>query len=263
MQAPVWNGRLDYEDTGGGGVPLVLIHAFPLHRGMWEPQAPLGAKARLITYDVRGFGRSPAGDGLIPFEQHVDDLLALLDHLKLQKAVLCGLSMGGYIALRTAERAPGRVRALILADTKTEADGNEARLKRAAGALAIQRDGLEKFAEGFVQGALAPDAAARNPRAVERVRELIRFNEPAGVRAGLLAMAGRTDTTAALPKLTMPALVLVGEHDGLTPPAAARAMASAMPNASFEALAGAGHLASLENPEAFNRAVAQFLGRLK
>lgn len=263
MKAPVFNLELDYEETGAAdATPVLLVHAFPLHRGMWKPQATLASLARLISYDVRGFGKTPAGNGQIPFELHVDDLLGLLDHLRLRQAVLCGLSMGGYIALRAAERAPERVRALVLADTKSEADGNEARLKRAASVLAIQRDGLAAFAEGFLKTALAPETLSRKPEVVAQVRRMIADNEPPGVCAALLAMAGRTDTTASLPMLPMPALVLAGEHDALTPAAQGRTMAAALPNARFETIPGAGHLSSLEHPAAFNAAVAAFLMRL-
>ncbi|MBI4424289.1 MAG: alpha/beta fold hydrolase [Elusimicrobia bacterium] len=259
MKAPAWGTELGYEDRGGSGVPLVLIHAFPLDRRMWEPQAPLAARARLIAYDVRGFGESPGGDGQYPFELLVDDLLGLLDHLKLPSAILCGLSMGGYLALRAAERAPERVRGLILADTKSEADGDEAKLKRAAALLAIKRGGLAPFADGFLKGALSPKTLAERPQVAERVRGLILDNAPSGVCAALLAMAARTDTTAALARLSLPALVLVGEHDALTPPDAARALSAALKGSRLELLPAAGHLSNLENPAAFNAAVSRFL----
>lgn len=263
MKAPVEDIELEYDDGNANDrVPVVLIHAFPLHRGMWEPQAPLEAHARLIRFDLRGFGQSPAGDGLIPFELHVDDLLGLMDHLKLPSAVLCGVSMGGYVALRAAERAPERVRGLILCDTKSQADDDAARLKRAATVRLIKREGLEAFAETFVKGVLAPQTLAAKPEVAARVRELIGDNTARGACAALIAMAGRTDTTAALARLDVPALVLVGEKDALTPLSAAKALAAGLPKASLAVLPAAGHLSSLENPEAFNREASSFLKRL-
>ena len=263
MKAPAWKTELDYDDTGTDATPVVLLHAFPLHRGMWEPQTPLARGARLIRYDLRGLGRTPLGGPEVPFELHVEDLFALLDHLKLRSAVLCGLSLGGYIALRAVERSPERVRALILCDTKSEADDDEAKLKRANGVLAIKRDGLDRYAEGFLPMALAPGAAAKKPALADRVRELIAANSPDGVCAALLAIAGRTDTTASLAKVRVPTLVVVGEEDGLTPPSAARALAGAIAGAKLALIPEAGHLSNLENPYAFNRAVGAFLEAVK
>ncbi|MBI4348691.1 MAG: alpha/beta fold hydrolase [Elusimicrobia bacterium] len=118
MRIPVHHAELEYEDTGAqDGPALVFVHAFPLNLKMWAPQAGLKAHARLASYDARGFGKSRVADAQIPFELYVDDLLAVLDRVNAPQAVLCGLSMGGYVALRAAERAPSRVAGLILADT--------------------------------------------------------------------------------------------------------------------------------------------------
>ncbi len=262
MRFPVWNAELEYDDTGAQeGPAIIFIHAFPLNRKMWAPQGVLKAHARLVTYDMRGFGKSKAADGQIPFELYVDDLLALIERVNADDVVLCGLSMGGYVALRAAERAADRISALILADTKSEADGDEAKVKRASGVLSIKKQGLAPFADGFLKSVLAPRSLQKTSL-VSSVREMILETEPSGACAALLAMAGRTDTTSALKKLGMPSLVMVGAHDGVTPPAAAQALAKGLPKSQLAVIPEAGHLSSLENPEAFNSLVVEFLGGL-
>lgn len=262
MRLPVWKAELEYEDSGPQeGPAVVFVHAFPLNRKMWAPQAGLKAHARLVTYDARGFGKSGVSDPQIPFELYVEDLLALINRVDADELVLCGLSMGGYVVLRAADLAAERISGLILADTKSEADGDEARLKRAATVLAIKRNGLAAFADGFLKSVLAPRSQQR-PDLVMTLRGMVLDSEPSGACAALLAMAGRTDTTAALRKLGMPSLVLVGAHDGLTPPAAAQALAKGLPKSQFAVIPEAGHISNLENPDAFNALVAEFLAGL-
>lgn len=253
-----------YIDRGDPkGLPVVLIHGFPFSHEMWEPQvAALKARYRVIAYDVRGHGKSSVGDGLYTLEYFVDDLLGLLDRLKVGKAVLCGLSMGGYIALRALERAPERVRALILCDTRSEADGNQGKVLRAGAMKAVAENGVPAFAEGFATPLFAPATLAAARPCVEKVKALIRANSPLGIRGTLLALAARTDATAFLPSIKVPTLILVGEKDVLTPPALSEAMHKAIPGSRLRALPEAGHLSNLENPAAFNAALLEFLGGL-
>ncbi len=244
--------------------PVVFLHAFPLASAMWRPQLEaVGGKYRALAYDTRGFGKSDPGDGVYLLEAFVDDLIAFLDGEKIEKAVLCGLSMGGYVALRAAERNPERVAALVLADTRSDADGNEAKLKRAKGADAIARLGLDAYAGTFLKSVLAPRTLAENPALVESLRKIIVANPPLGVRAALIAMAGRTDTTASLAAIRVPTLILVGEEDLPTPPALARGLHEAIAGSRLEIIPGAGHFSNLENPEAFNRALLAFLDSLR
>ena len=219
------NGISFSDEGAAGGLPIVLIHGFPFDRRMWDPQIrTLSKVCRVISYDVRGHGASETGDGQYTLELFVDDLIHLLDHLKLKQAILCGLSMGGYIALRAAERNPERVRALVLCDTKSEADGDEAKLKRAASMAAVKKNGSAAFAEDFVKAVLTEETLRMKTELVSFVKSLIAGNPPLGIAGTLLALAARTDTTAALPKMFFPVLILVGERDKLTPPAASEAM---------------------------------------
>ena len=252
---------ISFEDSGPRwGVPVVFIHGFPFDRAMWEPQVrEVSKNRRVLAYDVRGHGRSAAGDGQYSMELFVDDLVMLLDHLKVERAVLCGLSMGGYIALRAAERQPERLSGLVLCDTKSGPDTDEARIKRAATIFAVKKYGVPKFANEFIKAVLTEKTLKTKPAVVGSLLNSILGNSPLGISGALLAMAARTDTTAALAKLTAPALILVGEQDKITPPSASEAMLKALPKAAMHVIPGAAHISNLENPAVFNEKLLAFL----
>jgi pimeloyl-ACP methyl ester carboxylesterase len=258
------NGVELHLGTGGpaDGPAVVLLHGFPLDHRMWKPQFPvLEPKWRVVAPDFRGQGRSEVGDGQFTIEHLVDDLVGILDELKIRRAVLVGLSMGGYVALRAVEREPGRVRALVLADTKAPADGNEAKVKRAAGMKKAKSEGSAAFADGFLKAALSPATLRDRPELVESARKMMEGCTPLGIAGTLLALAARGDMTESLAKVRVPAMVVCGEHDAITPPDDSRAMAAAL-KCRFESIPGAGHLSSMENPEAFNRLLVAFLDGL-
>lgn len=262
MLAPINGINLNYGDAGNkDALPIVLVHGFPFSSEMWKVQMQMlqEKNLRVITYDLRGHGRSGAGDGQYTIELFVDDLIALLDHLKIAKTLLCGFSMGGYVALRAIERNPERFAALVLCDTMSAADSNEARLRRAASIKAIKEKGIGPFAEGFLKAVFTPQSFGTRAGTVDEIRKIILSNPVAGICGALLAMAGRTDTTEALAKIQVPTLVVVGEHDSVTPVAAAQAMNSKIPNSKLQVIAGAGHMSNLENPAAFNDGIAGFL----
>lgn len=244
--------------------PIVVIHGFPLNHEMWTPQFEfLKQDFRVVAYDVRGHGESDVGDGQYTMELFAEDLLGLLDSLKIEKAVLCGLSMGGYIALRAVEKSMERVEGLVLCDTKAEADSNEAKLKRAATIRSIKVQGIKPFIESQIQALLAPQTVTHNPATVERVRGMIHHNSPLGICGALLAMAGRTDTLTVLPKLKIPTLILVGEDDILTPPEVSKSMHAKIPHSTMHIIQRAGHLSNLENTEDFNSHIRDFLSGLR
>lgn len=255
---------LNYQERGlPQGMPVVFIHGFPFSHAMWEPQMmALPHDIRAISYDVRGHGSSDVGDGQYTIELFVDDLVALLDELGIRQAVLCGLSMGGYIALRAVERNPDRIRALILCDTRSEADSNEAKIKRANQMKSVKQTGSAAFAEGFVKAVFAPETFKTHPTAVETVRKIIEATPPLSIAATLLALAARTDTTPALSGIEIPTLILVGEKDTLTPPSASEAMHKQIKNSVLHSIPNAAHMSNLENPAAFNKHLLEFLKRL-
>jgi 3-oxoadipate enol-lactonase len=263
MKASVNGAELYYEDTGNpAGVPVVLIHGFPFSHEMWRPQVELlQDRFRVITYDVRGHGRSEVGDGQYTIELFVDDLISLLDHLKVEKAVLCGLSMGGYIALRAVERNPERCRALILCDTSSEADNNEAKLRRAASIKTVKRDGVKAYAETFVKAVFASESLTKKPEIVAMIRAIIESNSALAICGTLLALAGRTETTSSLPKFEVPTLILVGELDKLTPHSLSMKMRDNLRYAELHIISGAAHMSNLENPEEFTSHLLSFLNK--
>jgi 3-oxoadipate enol-lactonase len=242
---------------------VVFIHGFPFSQTMWTPQVQvLLGEYHLFTYDNRGHGKSDVGDGRYMLEFFVDDLIGLLDAWKIEKAVLCGLSMGGYIALRAVERNPERVKGLVLADTRSEADSNEAKLKRAANIRTVKEKGVSVFAEGFLKAVFAPHSLATKPQIVDNIRQVINANSPEGICGTLLALASRTDTTASLSKIQVPTLILVGDQDPVTPPAASESMHQLITGSELHVLSIAAHLSNLENPEEFNTHLIDFLKRI-
>lgn len=265
MNAIINGLEIHYEDLGSlTSPPIVLIHGFPFSHEMWRPQIELlKSKYRVIAYDVRGHGKSDVGDGQYLIEFFVDDLIALLDHLKIEKTILCGLSMGGYTALRAVERNPERFSVPILCDTASEADTNEAKLRRGATITAVKRNGVKAFAETFVKAVFAPESLETRGDTVRLIREIIESTSPVGICGTLLALAARTETTSALPNMKLPTLILVGELDKLTPPAISQMMHSKLPNSELNIISRAAHLCNLENPTDFNRHLLTFLNQLE
>jgi 3-oxoadipate enol-lactonase len=257
--------RIEYGVDGPRtGLPVVFIHGFPFSKEMWKPQIEaLKKDYYVITYDVRGHGASGIGDGQYSVEYFVDELIGLLDHLKISKAVVVGLSMGGYIALRAVERSPERFRGLVLCDTRSEADGNDGKIKRANQAATMKIDGMKKFAEPFLKAVFYEKTFETNPATVDLIRIIIEHSSPLAAAGTLLALAARTDTTASLYKVTLPTLILVGQHHTLTPPSASHAMKEKIPGAELHVLPKAAHMSNLEQPEEFNLHLSNFLKKIK
>ncbi len=260
--------RVHYAEAGtwvpGGGDPLVLLHAFPLHSAMWAPQlACLSSRRRVIAPDLKGFGASHAPAELARYTMfdYVEELTALLDALGIERIVLGGLSMGGYVAFAFLRSYANRVAGLVLADTRAAADTAEVFERRTDQQDQVAREGTTAVIEGLLAGLLCDNTRAHRPELVEQVRRLM-ANPAAGYVGALEAMKHRPDATAELADIDVPTLVVVGEHDALSPPAVAREMASAIPDAQLSVLANAGHLSNLEAPDEFNAAVADFLERL-
>ncbi|HVN48772.1 MAG TPA: alpha/beta fold hydrolase, partial [Bacteroidota bacterium] len=214
---------------------------------------------RAVTFDIRGHGASDVGDGQYSIEFFVDDLVALLDHLHIQQTILCGLSMGGYIALRMYERFPARINGLILSNTKSAADSDETKIKRAATIRAMKQNGVHAFAENFLQSVFWKETFHSNPAAVASIRELIVTNSPLGICGTQLALAARTDTTHVLPTIHIPTMVITGEYDVLAPPAEAQAMSKNISGSELHIVPRAAHLSNIENSDEFNRLMKIFL----
>lgn len=243
---------------------LLLIHAFPANARLWEPQFALADEGwHVVAPHLRGFGDLDEGT---PPDTRIDDYAAdiegLLRDLDVRQAVVGGLSMGGYTAFALYRRAPSLVRALILADTRAEADPPEARQNRLRLIEAARTGGVAAVADEMVPRLLGATTHARRPEVVARVRELIAESHPDAPIAALHAMMTRREATSLLGSVSVPTLVVVGDEDVLTPPALSEAMARGIPGAELVVVPGAGHYPNLEDPAAFNAAVAAFLGRL-
>jgi 3-oxoadipate enol-lactonase len=251
--------QLAYEERGSGST-LVFVHGFPLDRRMWIGQlAGLAKIRRCVGVDLRGHGLSTIDDDDAPelsMDLFADDLAATLDEIGADKADICGLSMGGYVAFAFWRRHRARVNSLILCDTKSEADSDEAKAGREKTAQLVREQGMEALWEGLGAKLLASNP---KPDDVERLSELF-LAQPRGViAADALAMRDRPDSTPDLAGIDVPVLVLHGEEDQLMPIDGARAMAQKIPGASFASIPGGGHMAPMENAEAANDAIGKFL----
>jgi 3-oxoadipate enol-lactonase len=254
--------EIGFEDVGAG-IPLVLLHAFPLDRTMWSPQ--LGAlvdQARCIAPDLRGFGETTAS---APFsmDRYADDVAGLLDALHISSAVIAGLSMGGYVAFGMWRRHRHRIRGLVLADTRATPDTVEARaLRESLIELALTK-GSDAVAGAQIAGLVGKSTRAKRPDIYDSVHRLIAQASPVGIVGALQAMMARPDSTPLLSGIDVPTLIIVGAEDGLTPAKESRAMHSAIAGSRLEVLAHAGHLSSVERPAAFNTVLSEFLAGLR
>ncbi len=256
--------QLGYEDSGDG-LPLLMLHGFPHDRTLWTQQRrSLSARVRCIAPDLRGFGHSST-HGPYSMDQYADDVITLLNWLEIDAAVVCGLSMGGYVAMALWRRYPDRIRALILCDTKATADTEETRLKRDELIVVARREGARVIAERQLTGMVGQSTRERRPDVISFIREMMARQTVAGIVGALRALRDREDSRETLRTVTVPTLVLVGEEDALTPVSDARAMAALLPAAArvrMEIIAGAGHASCVERPAATTHAVADFLTTL-
>jgi 3-oxoadipate enol-lactonase len=247
--------------TSGSGLPLLLLHGFPLDHRMWRRQAALADHVRLIVPDQRGFGGS-GGPGPADIAQLADDAVALLDALHVTRpAAVCGLSMGGYVAQHVAVRHPDRVAALVLVDTRLDADTPEARAARADLAAKVGRIGQRIVAEAMIPRLLSASTGSDPDRvAVEQeLREMIQAQPIPTIQAALAALGSRPDMTEAMRHVAVPTLLVVGAEDAITPPACLEEAERIMPQARLLVVPRAGHMVPMESAAVFNRAVLEFL----
>lgn len=249
-----------YETGNSKNPAIIFVHGFPYDHFMWDKvTANLSKEFYCITYDIRGMGTSGNQDLQFTMEDLVDDLYYVIDKLKLNKPFLCGLSMGGYISLRAVEKEEFKFRGLILCDTKSAADNDEAKLKRAAGIKKINESGIQKFASEFVENCFAMESIERLGEDYIALLGRSMNTNPEGAKACLLAMAARTDTTSYLSKLKLPALILCGENDNLTPPAVMKEMHEQISNSEFYIVPDAAHMSPVENSDFVCEKLRSFL----
>lgn len=243
--------------------PIVFLHGFPYDHTMWKAQIDeLSEKYFCVAYDIRGLGESSVSDGQYTMESFVDDLGIIINELKLEKPILCGLSMGGYIGLRAIERMQDKFSAVILCDTRSEADNNEGKLKRSAAIKRINTEGLSPFVKDFITNCFGE--SYKQSHRDEFGKQIARSStfDPVGVKGSLLAMLGRNDTTEYLGKIKIPTLIICGEFDALTPPAIMKPLAEKINGAEFVVIKNSGHMSPIENPKEVNEALKKFLLKL-
>ncbi len=258
MIAVVNNIDIGYDDIGAG-MPVLFAHAFPLNRTMWAPNvSALVERCRCVTADFRGFGESAAA---LPYsmDQYADDLAQLLDVLHIDKVVLVGCSMGGYVSFAFWRRHRDRVRALVLADTRAGADSEEARDRRRQLIATARAEGSVAVANALLECLVGKTTRAKQPDTYDAVHRMMAQAPTDGVVGAIEAMMLRPDSTPLLASIDVPTLIVVGEEDVPTPVKESRAMHERIPGSILEVIVSAGHLANLERPAAFNHVLSEFL----
>ncbi|MER5625544.1 alpha/beta fold hydrolase [Streptosporangium sp. NPDC002544] len=252
-----------YTRSAGEGLPVVLLHAFPLSSAMWLAQREgLAEVCKVITPDLRGFGGSVLGGDVPSLDVMADDVVRLLDSEGVDRAVVGGLSMGGYVTMALCRRHPDRLLGVILADTKAGADPEAARSNRERIAAAVLQEGTSVLLKELLPGLVGQTTVRSRAMVFGRVRGLVQSAPPTAAAWAQRAMADRPDSFDTLRAIKAPVLVIVGEEDEITPPAEAGAMVEAVPDGRLAVIEKAGHLSAIEQPEAFNRAVSDFIAEL-
>jgi 3-oxoadipate enol-lactonase len=251
--------QLAYTDAGLGQ-PVALLHGYPFNRSLWNEQvSALGNSYRVITPDLRGLGESDASQGPATMNGMAQDVAALLDHLEISRAVVGGLSMGGYVALAFYKEFPSRVRSLILADTRAPADTEEGKQTRHQQAEKALAEGMAGIADSMLPKLLTPETVSKRPDLVKRVRDMMLKTKPEGAAGALLGMAEREDQTALLSQISCPTLILVGREDPITPVADSEKMHREIAGSRLVVIENAAHVSNLERTDQFNEELMRFL----
>ncbi len=255
---------ISYIDEGqASGMPIIFIHGFPFNKWTWQNQLEvLKDKYRVVAYDVQGHGKSGMGSGPFTITQFADDLFLFMDAIKIEAAIVCGLSMGGYIALNAIRRQPTRIEALILCDTQCAADTEEGKKKRMDTIASVREKGLTQYAHDSVQKLFSKHSLSDKADAVLSIKKTILQTPVESIVNTLKALADREETCSSLQQINIPVLILVGESDTITPPEAAKKMNALITGSTFKEIELAGHVSNLENPESFNSHIKNFLSAI-
>ena len=254
--------QIAYDDVGVGPA-VVLIHGYPFNRSLWTEQTEaLTSRFRVVTPDLRGFGESDTSEGPVTMNRMAQDVAELMDQLGIHQAVIGGLSMGGYVALAFVKQFPSRVKALVLADTRAQADTEEAKQTRHQQAEKALSEGMAGIADGMLPKLLTPDTVSKRPEVVKRVRDMMLKTKPQGAASALLGMAEREDLSEFISTIGVPTMIVVGREDAITPVADSEKMQSKIAPSRLVVIENAGHVSNLEQTEQFNFALLKFLDRV-
>jgi 3-oxoadipate enol-lactonase len=256
------DNQVAYDDVGTGP-PVVLLHGYPFDRSLWTEQvARFANRYRFVTPDLRGHGDSDVGEGVATMDAMAADVAALMDSLNISRAILGGLSMGGYVTLAFYRNFPARVKALVLADTRPQADTEEGKQIRAQQVEQVMAKGMSPIVDAMLPKLLSPETVSKRPEVVKRIRDMMFQTKPAGAAAALQGMACRYDQTELLSKINVPTLIVVGREDAITPVQDSERMHEAITGSRLVIIENAGHVSNVEQPEEFNQALGDFLASI-
>jgi len=253
-----------YDDFGKGSTPIIFVHGFPFDKSLWQPQMKFLKKTnRVIAYDIRGLGKSTPGKEEESMGLFAADLVKFMDALQINTAIICGMSMGGYILLNAVHHYPQRFKAIILSDTQCIADSHEMKVKRYKAILNIKTDGLEDFTEEFITTIFLKESLDTKKDIVEKIRNIILSTSSVAVIRMLTVLAKRWQMCSSLHEISIPTLILCGTEDKITPLLQSEFMLKNIRNSILHSISNAGHLPNIEQPEAFNRYLINFIADLE
>lgn len=260
LTIPVNNFQLSYDDVGESSTPIIFLHGYPFNKSMWKGQLEfLKPSYRLIACDIRGFGESTDEESSLSIDMFADDLIAFMDKLNIEKAIVCGLSMGGYIAMNAQKRFPNRFEALVLSDTQCIADSVELKARRYETIEEITDHGVFKFNEGIIKGVFHKDSIKNKKEVVAELINVVFSNTNHIICQGLAALAEREETCSTLNKITIPTLIICGREDKVTPLVQSEFMHAKIEGSFLHVIDDAGHVSNLEQANEFNNLLLDFL----
>ncbi|MFN3916806.1 MAG: alpha/beta fold hydrolase [Flavobacteriales bacterium] len=260
LTIPINNFHLSYDDVGEGSIPVIFLHGYPFDKTMWHYQLDfLKSSHRLISCDIRGFGKSTDETSPLNIDLFVDDLIQFMDKLSVEKAIVCGLSMGGFIALNAVQKSPDRFDALILCDTQCIADTEEIKEERYKTIANIEVDGVTKFNEEFIKSVFSKNSFSHKKELVKNLYRVVFSNSKHIITQGLLALAERSETCSILNEIAIPTLIICGREDEVTPLVQSEFMNAFIKESVLQVVNNAGHVPNIEQPDEFNKHLINFL----
>ena len=254
------NGLSVYTSGSRKNQAIIFVHGFPYNHSMWDAQVEYFSKNYFcVTYDVRGLGASEVGDGQYTMEKYIDDLFLVISELKLNKPILCGLSMGGYISYRAVVRKQSIFKSAIFCDTKAEGDTDKIKLVRANKIKQINEEGLDAFVDEFVPVCFSEKYKTDHSVNFNKVKLLSKTYNPIGVKGALIAMLSRVSSVPFLKQIKIPTLHICGEFDIMTPPNKMEVDSSKIVNSVLKVVPNSGHMSPIENPKFVNTTIENFI----
>jgi len=263
IQIKLNGATIYYDDFGNGEMPVIFIHGFPFSKSMWADQMEyLKDKNRVIAYDIRGYGKSTAGDLEQSISLFADDLISFMDALQIEKAIVCGFSMGGYILLNAATRYATRFAGLILCDTQCISDSPEVKDKRSETIESVKAGKMDDFTETFLTSAFSRSSMNMKPDTVDKARKIIHATSLVTIAGGLTAILKRTETYSVLDQISVRTLILCGSEDKITPVEQAELLHGRIKNSVLYVISNAAHMSNLEQRDEFNIRLGNFIENL-